>query len=328
MNIMNEKIKVIAVTGPTAGGKSALALALAKELDGEIVSLDSMQIYRGMDIGTAKPSKEEQRAVRHHLIDILDPDECFSAAEYATLAEKAIEDIVTRGKTPIVCGGTGLYLEALRTARHGESMATDEAFRAEMRALAEREGNDALHARLREIDPESADAIHKNNVTRVIRALEIYHLTGKPKSVFDREAPRENPRLSVLNLTLTYLSRELLYNRIDARVEIMMREGLLEETKRLLSAGALKKGSTASAAIGYKECLGALSGEMTEREAAQALCLATRHYAKRQITWFSAKEHTPIYADTEGAMRPFEDVLDEALVAAREFLNNGQKGRT
>ena len=281
-----------------------------------------MQIYRGMDIGTAKPTKEEQAAIPHHMIDILDPDERFSAAEYAILAEKAIEDIASRGKMPILCGGTGLYLEALRTARHGESMPTDEAFRRELRALAEREGNDALHARLREVDRESADAIHKNNVTRVIRALEIYHLTGKPKSLFDKEAPKENPRLSVLNLTLTYLSRELLYSRIDARVDAMMREGLLEETERLFNAGALEKGSTAAAAIGYKECLGAIRGEMTEREASDALCLATRHYAKRQITWFSAKEHTPIYADGEGGMRPFEDILADALFASREFLNS------
>ena len=319
---MNEKIKVIAVTGPTASGKSALALKLAEALDGEIVSLDSMQIYRGMDIGTAKPTEAERSAVAHHMIDILDPDERFSAAEYAILAEKAIEDIASRGKMPILCGGTGLYLEALRTARHGESMPTDEVFRAEMRALAEREGNDVLHARLCEIDPESADAIHKNNVTRVIRALEIYHLTGKPKSLFDKEAPKENPRLSILNLTLFYRSRELLYSRIDARVEQMMREGLLGETKRLLDAGALKQGSTAAAAIGYKECLGAIRKEMTEREAAEALCLATRHYAKRQITWFSAKEHTPIYADCEDGMRATEDILADALAASREFLNS------
>ena len=315
------KIKVIAVTGPTASGKSALALSLAERLDGEIVSLDSMQIYRGMDIGTAKPTRDEQAAVPHHMIDILDPDESFSAADYAILAEKAIADVAARGKTPILCGGTGLYLEALRTARHGESMPTDDAFRLEMRALAEKEGNAVLHERLRAIDPESAEAIHPNNVTRVIRALEIYRLTGKPKSVFDREAPKENPRLCVLNLTLTYHSRELLYSRIDARVEMMMKEGLLEETKRLLLSGALKRGSTASAAIGYKECLGALSGEMTESEAAEALKLATRHYAKRQITWFSAKEHTPVYADGETGMRRSEDILSDALSAARAFLN-------
>ncbi len=319
---MKEKIKVIAVTGPTASGKSALALSLAKELDGEIISCDSMQVYRGMNIGTAKPTQEELAAVHHHMIDILEPTESFSAAEYAVLAERAIEDAWARGKVPIVCGGTGLYLEALRSARHGDPMPTLPAFREEMRALAEREGADALYARLCEVDAESAEKIHKNNLARVIRALEIYHATGKPKSVLDREASKENPRLSILNLTLTYHSRELLYRRIDIRVDEMMQEGLLEETKALLSAGALKKGSTASAAIGYKECLGALSGEMTESEAADALKLATRHYAKRQITWFSSKEHTPIYADGEEGMRQSSDILSDALAAVSAFLGD------
>lgn len=318
---MDKRIKVIAVTGPTASGKSALALALARALDGEIVSCDSMQVYRGMDIGTAKPTREELATVPHHMIDVLEPNEAFSAAEYAVLAERAIEDVWERGKIPIVCGGTGLYLEALKSARHGAPMPTLPAFRAEMRALAEREGNEALYARLCEIDAESAEKIHKNNVTRVIRALEIYQATGKTKSQLDREASKENPRLSVLNLTLTYRSREALYRRIDMRVDEMMRAGLLEETKRLSLAGALKKGSTAAAAIGYKECIGALTGEITESEAADALKLATRHYAKRQITWFSSKEHIPIYADNAEGMREGKDILQDALEAARNFLN-------
>ena len=317
---MDGKIKVIAVSGPTASGKSALALSLALALDAEIVCCDSMQIYRGMDIGTAKPTKEEQAAVRHHMVDILDPDDSFSAAEYAVLAEKAIEDIAARGKLSVVCGGTGLYLEALRSARHGSVMPTDPAFREEMRALAEREGNGSVHARLRAVDEESAALIHPNNLTRVIRALEIYRVTGKTKSLLDKEASKENPRLSLLNLTLTYHSRELLYKRIDERVDAMMREGLLRETETLLSLGFLKKNTTASAAIGYKECLGALSGEITAQEAANALKLATRHYAKRQITWFSAKEHTKIFADDGEKMRDGADILRDALSAVNEFL--------
>ena len=319
---MNEKINVLAITGPTASGKSSLAIALAKALDGEIVSTDSMQIYRGMDIGTAKATVEERREVPHHLIDILDPDESFSAADYAVRAEAAITDIALRGKLPILCGGTGLYLEALRTARHGEVMPSDPAFREEMRALAEKEGKEAVHARLREVDAESAEAVHPNNLTRVIRALEIYRVTGKPKSVLDREAPTENPRLSILNITLTYLSRELLYSRIDERVDQMMAEGLLAETRRLFEDGKLREGSTAAAAIGYKECLGAVRGEMTEDAARETLKLATHHYAKRQITWFSAKEHIPVYMDESGEMRSREDVLSELMTYAKEFLSS------
>lgn len=322
---MDEKIKVLAVTGPTASGKSSLAILLAKALDGEIVSLDSMQIYRGMDIGTAKASASERAEVAHHLIDILDPTESFSAADYACRAEAVIEDIAARGKTPILCGGTGLYLEALRTARHGSVMPNDLAFREEMRALAEKEGREAVHALLAQIDAESAEAIHPNNLTRVIRALEIYRVTGKPKSAFDREASTENPRISILNLTLTFRTRELLYSRIDERVDQMIDEGLFEETKALYESGRLKEGTTAAAAIGYKECAGAVRGEMTVDEAKETLKLATHHYAKRQVTWFSAKEHIPVYMDEDGAMRQREDILKELLTHAEDFLNDKSK---
>ena len=314
------KIKVLAVTGPTASGKTSLAILLAEALGGEIVSLDSMQVYRGMDIGTAKATLEERARIPHHMIDILEPTEGFSAADYAVRAEACIEDIAGRGRLPILCGGTGLYLEALRTARHGAPMQADEDFRREMETLAEREGNESLHKRLSEIDPDSALAIHPNNRTRVIRALEIYHLTGKPKSVLDREASVENPRLSIFNVSLRFASRALLYERIDQRVDMMMREGLLEETRGLLENGLLLPGTTAYGAIGYKECLGALRGECSEEEASAILKNATHHYAKRQETWFSAKPHVPLYADRDGAMRPSHEVLAEALALAKDFL--------
>ncbi len=309
------------MTGATASGKTALAIALAERLNGEIISCDSMQVYRGMDIGTAKATPEEQARVKHHLIDILDPTESFSAAEYAALAERAVCDIHARGRVPIFCGGTGLYLEAVRTARHGTPIESDEGFRAEMLALAEREGNEALHSRLAAVDPASAQAIHKNNVKRVIRALEIYHTTGKPKSEGDTLACAENPRLSICNLFLDFSDRALLYSRIDARVDQMKRAGLFEETERLLSAGKLVAGTTAAAAIGYKECLAAIRGDATRSEALETLKNATHHYAKRQKTWFSAKPHVRILADEDGRMRPTDAVVSEALDIARGYLN-------
>jgi tRNA dimethylallyltransferase len=317
-------MKCLAVTGATASGKTALAIALARELGGEIVSLDSMQIYRGMDIGTAKATREEQAQAPHHLIDILDPTEAFSAAEYAARAEEAVKEIHARGRVPIFCGGTGLYLEAVRTARHGTPMTTDDAFRREMQELALREGNDALHARLLAVDPETAEAVHPNNVKRVIRALEIYHATGRPKSETDREAETENPLLSVCNLFLDFSDRALLYARIDARVDEMVRLGLFEETERLYRTGRLVLGTTAAAAIGYKECLGAVRGEMTRDAAIADLKNATHHYAKRQKTWFSKKPHIRIPADENGRMRDGEDVLREALGHARKYLNENK----
>ena len=314
------KIKTIAVTGPTAGGKTGLAIALAERLGGEIVCCDSMQVYRGMDIGTAKATEEERRAVPHHLLDILDPTESFSAADYTVLAEKAVTEIAARGRLPILCGGTGLYLEALRTDRHGTPVATDEAFRAEMLALAEKEGKEAVHALLRRDDPVVAEEIHPNNLRRVIRALEIFHTTGKTKTAWDKEASTENPRVDILNLTLCYHSRALLYDRIDRRVEQMMKEGLMAETERLYRAGKLIHGTTAAAAIGYKECLGAVKGEMTESEAEEILKNATHHYAKRQEVWFAAKPHVKLYADCEGGMRPTEEVIEEALTLCHAYL--------
>ena len=316
------RIRCLAVTGATASGKTALAIRLAEELDGEIISCDSMQVYRGMDIGTAKATEEEQARAVHHLIDILDPNEPFSAAEYARLAEEAAIEIASRGKTPIFCGGTGLYLVAGRTARHGEPMESDEAFRREMHALAEREGNEALHARLFAVDPVSAEAIHPNNVKRVVRALEIYHLTGKPKSESDKAASLENPHLAICNLFLDFSDRALLYRRIDTRVDMMVQMGLFEETARLLKEGKLLPGTTAAAAIGYKECLSHLRGEATREEALADLKNATHHYAKRQKTWFSAKPHVRIAADENGEMREGDTVFKEALSHARAYLNN------
>ena len=280
-----KKIPVIAIAGPTASGKSSLALQLCKDLNGELISCDSMQIYRGMDIGTAKPTKKEMEEVPHHLIDICDPDTDFSAAAFAELAKKAIEDVYARGKMPILCGGTGLYLDSvLRGVDFGE-MEPDLALRAELLEFAEKEGAEALHARLREIDPEAAEAIHPNNVKRVARALEICKLSGMTKTEWDKNAIRNESPYNACMIALDYKNRDNLYIRIHMRVDEMFRMGLEEEARILFEKGYLTPETTAGGAIGYKEILGYLNGEMTKGEAADAIKIATRHYAKRQLTW-------------------------------------------
>ena len=288
---MSEKIKLPIVVGPTASGKSALAMAIAEEIGGEIVSCDSMQIYRRMNIGTAKPTEEEMRRVRHHMIDIVEPWESFSCADYAVRAEAAIRDIVARGKTPIVCGGTGLYLDALLRGGMPEEADTDEAYRCELEALAEEKGNQYVHDLLRGVDPESAEAIHPNNRKRVIRALEICRVSGRKKSEIDRENSSLDGVFEPLCVGLHYADRAVLYERIERRVDQMIDEGLLDEVKLLAAEGIFDRSRTAAGAIGYKEFLGYLRGECGLDEAADALKTATRRYAKRQITWFGAKDY-------------------------------------
>ena len=282
---MTKKIPVIAVAGPTASGKSSLAMQLCKDLNGELISCDSMQIYRGMDIGTAKPTKKDMAEVPHHLIDICDPDVDFSAAAFAELAKKAIEDVYSRGKTPILCGGTGLYLDSVLRGVDFGDMEPDLAYRAELLEYAEKEGAEALHARLREIDPEAAEAIHPNNVKRVARALEICKLSGMTKTEWDKNAIRGESPYNACIIALDYKNRDNLYIRIHMRVDEMFAMGLEEEAKALLAKGYLAPETTAGGAIGYKELLGYLNGEMTKEEAADAIKTATRHYAKRQLTW-------------------------------------------
>ena len=288
---MSEKIKLPIIVGPTASGKSALAMALAEEMGGEIVSCDSMQIYRSMDIGTAKPTEDEQRRVRHHMIDIVEPWETFSCADYAVRAEAAIRDIVVRGKTPIVCGGTGLYLDALLRGGMAEEADTDEAYRAELDALAQEKGNEYLHGLLGDVDPESAEAIHPNNRKRVLRALEICRVSGRKKSEIDRENSSLDGVFEPLCIGLFYTDRSVLYGRIERRVDQMVAEGLLDEVKMLSDKGIFDRSQTAVGAIGYKEFLGYFRGECSLAQATDALKTATRRYAKRQITWFGAKPY-------------------------------------
>lgn len=315
------KPKILAVVGSTASGKTALAVALAKRLDGEIVSCDSMQIYRRMDIGTAKPTDEEQEGIPHHMIDCVAPEMPYSCAEYVEQAQAVIADIHRRGRLPVLCGGTGLYLDGLLRGGGFEKNETDAALRDELFAYAAAHGNAALHAMLREIDPESADAIHENNVKRVVRAIEIYRTSGITKTEADRRSRELDAPYAACVLGIRYLDRETLYRRIDQRVDRMLEAGLEEETRRLDAEGIFHRNSTAAQAIGYKELLGCLRGECTLEDATETLKRATRQYAKRQITWFTAKDYVHwLDADPHGALLSLE-ALTEA--GERIFLDGG-----
>lgn len=286
-----DKIGILAVVGPTASGKSALALELARRLDGEIISCDSMQIYRRMDIGTAKPTASELASVRHHMIDIVEPDAPFSCADYVSLADAAIRDCAERGRLPIVCGGTGLYLDALLRGSELADVGGDEDIRRELWAFADREGAEALWQELLRIDPESAQATHPNNIKRVIRAIEIFRIGGVPKSELDRRSREGGTRFDATVIGLRRSDRESLYRRIDERVDSMISEGLVEETRALMADGVFEKNKTAAQAIGYKELIGYIEGRESLEAAVERLKCATRRYAKRQMTWFSAKDY-------------------------------------
>lgn len=315
-------IRILGIVGPTGGGKSALALSLADRLGGEIISCDSMQVYRRMDIGTAKPTRQEQEQVKHHLIDVADPCEPFSCADYVPLAEKAIETCVAAGKLPIVCGGTGLYLDALLRKNDFAPDTVDEDIRRELWAIFEKEGAETLYRELERIDPESAAATHPNNVKRVIRALEIYRACGVTKTELDRRSREGGLRYDACVLGLRYVDRELLYRRIDSRVDAMMAAGLEQETRALMAEGVFDKNSTAAQAIGYKELLPYCRGEVSLPQAVDALKMATRRYAKRQMTWFSAKEYVR-WIDLE--QNPNEKTFEEIVNNAERLFQNHEK---
>jgi tRNA dimethylallyltransferase len=282
------KQKVLFVVGPTASGKTDAAVELALRLNGEVISADSMAIYDKMDIGTAKPTLEEQRGVVHHMIGCVDPQRPYSVSEYKDDALKCMESIWAKGKLPIVCGGTGLYINALIFPLDFTSVKSDEKIRAKWESYAAEHGNEALHARLREVDPSSAEQIHPNNVRRVVRALEIYECTGIAKSEqASLEKPFELPYEPVL-MGIT-LDRKLLYERCDLRVDRMMERGLMEEVKSLLQGG-LSPDAQSMQGIGYKEIVWALRGDMPLCEALELLKRNTRHLAKRQLTWFRAND--------------------------------------
>lgn len=316
---------VLAIVGSTGSGKSALALALAERCNGEIISCDSMQVYRRMDIGTAKPSLEEQRRVRHHMIDMVDPHEPFSCAEYVPPAAAAVEDCAARGKLPIICGGTGLYLDALLRKNDFMSFPANEDLRAELHELARQKGVQVVWEKLKAVDPESAATIHPNNVKRVIRALEIWQTCGMTKTELDRRSREGGLRYRACTVGLRYSDREALYHRIDRRVDQMLKMGLAEETQALMEEGVFEKNQTAAQAIGYKELLPYCRGEIGLAEAASAVKTATRRYAKRQITWFSAKSDI-VWTDIADPNFPQnEKTFEEIVNNVKELFQNFQK---
>lgn len=307
MTNKTKKPRVIAVVGPTASGKTALAIELAKVYNGEIISCDSMQIYRGMDIGTAKPTEEEKCGIPHHMIDIIEPCDSFSAADYGARAKDVCNDILSRGKLPIFCGGTGLYLDAVLTDNDYADVETDMELRARLMSDAARDGAHAMWERLNEVDPEAAAATHENNVKRVVRALELYLSSGITKTEWDKRS-RLRPKPYDATVIALERSREEMYARIDRRVDIMMETGLENEVRELLSSGRLPRGSTAAQAIGYKEFINYFDGVCSLDDAVAEIKQATRRYSKRQLTWFKRSNEVDwINADCN-----FKDIVNNA----------------
>lgn len=311
--MIENKKKLLAVVGPTASGKSALAVDLARELGGEVVCCDSMQVYRSMVIGTAAPTPEERAAVKHRLFGYRDPRAAFSCSDFVSSAARQINRITARGALPVFCGGTGLYLDALLFGVGGNEAKPDPEYRAYLEALADREGALSLHGMLTELDPEAARAIHPNNVRRVIRALEICRECGS-KTEHDRRVREKGAKYDACIIGLRYADRALLVERIDRRVDKMLEAGLIDETRRLEDEGVFAANQTAAQAIGYKEILPYIHGECTLDAAVERLKIATRQYAKRQMTWFSAKPYVNwLECDGIEDEKTYKKILKNAL---------------
>ena len=297
---------VLAVVGPTATGKTEVGILLAEALGGEIISADCMAVYRGMDIGTAKPTSHQQRRVRFHLIDVCNPDEPFSVARFQQMALEAIRQIRQRGALPLVVGGTGLYVKALLDGFHIPPAAANEALRQQLWEQAKRQGSAALHARLQEVDPLAASRIHPNDALRIIRALEVYQVTGCPISEWQRsQPPPEVGKVRRFGLTMP---RELLYRRIHERVERMVAQGWLEEVRRLIEAG-YDPHLPAMRSLGYGELVQVIQGRMELSEAVALIQRETRRFAKRQLTWFRADKHIEWIDSSQGAEEAVSQIL-------------------
>lgn len=306
-----KKNKVIAVVGPTASGKTGLAVELAKEFNGEVISADSMQIYKGMNIATAKPTKEEMQGIAHHLIDFIEPNETYSVAQYVEDAKKCINDIISRGKIPVIAGGTGLYIDSLINGIDFGEVPDNSRIRKELNDRMEKQGSKALLDELKEIDSETASVLHENNRGRIIRALEVYYLTGETISEQKRKSRLNGSEYDALYICIEYSDREKLYERIEKRVDIMVEAGLLNEAEDYIHLG---DDTTAKQAIGYKELKPYFKNECTLNEALDNLKKETRHYAKRQLTWFRRnKNRVSVHPDTE-------DFVAIAKNSVREFL--------
>ena len=313
--------KLLIIAGPTASGKTALGIELAKRLDGEIVSADSMQIYRGMDIGTAKATPEERRAVPHHLLDIADPDEQYSVSRYVEDAAAVCGELFSRGKQPIIVGGTGLYIDSLLAGRRFAGEAEESAaLRRALSAEYDRRGGEEMLRRLAAVDPERAEKLAPTDRRRIIRALEVFELTGRNISAHDRESRQQAPAYDALYTVLEYADRAALYERIERRVDRMCEDGLYAETQALLDRG-IPDGSTCMQAIGYRQAAMFLRGEIPEPEARELIKQATRRYAKRQLTWF--RRHTEALRLQPDRMG-MEEMADEVC---RRFLEEDGNDR-
>jgi len=306
---MGKKPRLIVIGGPTASGKTAAAVRLCQRIGGEVISADSMQIYRGMDIGTAKPTQEEMCGIPHHLLSIADPAEKYSAAAYRELARQAIDSAYERGNQPVVCGGTGLYIDALTKPMGFAEHSANEDLRNELSALAQTEvGKIKLHKMLEEIDPASAARLHINDVRRIIRAIEVYKMTGVTLTEQSRLDKEREGDFDVAMFALNW-PREVLYNRINRRVDQMMKDGLVEEVQNLLKSG-LQTGGTAMQALGYKEIVAALDGRISMEEAVEDIKRGSRNYAKRQMTWFRHDERVH-WIDAPG--KSLDQIVEEMI---------------
>ncbi len=304
---------IICIAGPTASGKTALAVELAKELNGEVVSCDSMQVYRRMNIGTAKPTAEEMQGIVHHMLDVAEPDEDFSVSRYCEMAAPIVDDILARGKTAIIAGGTGLYMDSLIK---GNAFAPfpSTGMRERLEAQADAEGMEAMLALLQSVDPEAGARLHLADRKRIIRALEVYYETGETITEHNRRTQAIAPRYTPLWLGLDFEPRAALYERIDKRVDMMLDRGLIQEIVTLLQEG-IPENCTAMQAIGYKEFLDALDAKITFTEAADQIRQASRHYAKRQLTWFRRNP------SMHWLIRRPDDDFGKILESARQVIN-------
>ena len=307
--------KIVVITGPTASGKTALGVALCQKLHGEVVSADSMQIYRRMTIGTAKPTPEEMQGVPHHMIDVAEPEENWSVARYVEEAAACVEDILARGKLPVIVGGTGLYIDSLLSGRTFAGGEVNEALRQELSERYDEIGAKGLLGELRKVDPERAEKLHPGDKKRIVRALEVFILTGKTITEHDRETKAIPPRWEAAKLALDFESRQTLYDRIDRRVDDMFARGLMDEVRALLDSG-VPDSCTAMQAIGYKEAVEALRGECSEAEARARIQQESRRYAKRQLTWFRRDK------EIEWHRFGSEPDLSEALQHSTAFLRS------
>lgn len=305
--------QVIVICGPTASGKTALGVALAKVLDGEVVGADSMQLYRGMDIGTAKPTPQEMDGVPHHMIDVADPREDFSVARYVDMAVPIVEDILRRGRQPLIVGGTGLYIDHLLAGR--QFAAFDREKRRELEERCRAEGLDKLYAELGQVDPQRQRELHPNDEKRILRALEVYYETGRTMSAFNAESQTQPPRFQAVRIALNYAHRQDLWARIDQRVDDMMAAGLPGEVKALLDAG-VPPTATSMQAIGYKELAAAVAGGADLHAAAEEVKLRSRQYAKRQLSWF--RRHADTYWITWEKYPDFSTALQSSTAFLKQ----------